>query len=255
MGNISVRSTPCSSISASRGSGARKPGKHDRVADDLAVRLALGVALAEVLLLRTRAGDDVERRVGDELADRPLDDDLRPPPHLDVVDGTLVAIGQVTGERVLRLVQMVVGIEHREVERARHRRRWYGFSNTSVNARTDPGRDEGDQLVAITNESDVYYDPYDFEIDADPHPIWKRLRDEAPLYYNERYDFFALSRFDDVERALVDWETYRSGKGSILELIKADIEIPPGDHPVRGSRRSTTSHRGLLSARVHARRR
>jgi cytochrome P450 len=100
--------------------------------------------------------------------------------------------------------------------------------------------------VTITNESDLYYDPYDFEIDADPHPIWERLRDEAPLYYNEKYDFFALSRFDDVEKALVDWETFRSGKGSILELIKANIEIPPGivlfeDPPVHDV------HRGLLS--------
>ena len=100
--------------------------------------------------------------------------------------------------------------------------------------------------MAITSESDVYYDPYDFEIDADPHPIWKRLRDEAPLYYNEKYDFFALSRFDDVERGLVNWDAFRSGKGSILELIKADIELPPGnvlfeDPP------SHDIHRGLLS--------
>lgn len=94
--------------------------------------------------------------------------------------------------------------------------------------------------------SDVYYDPYDFEIDADPYPVWKRLRDEAPLYYNEKYDFYALSRFDDVERALVDWQTYRSGRGSILELIKANIQLPPGiilfeDPPVHDV------HRGLMS--------
>ena len=76
--------------------------------------------------------------------------------------------------------------------------------------------------------ADVYYDPYDFEIDADPYPIWKRLRDEAPLYYNERYDFYALSRFDDVERASVDWKTYISSKGTILELIKSGFEVPPG---------------------------
>jgi hypothetical protein len=43
-------------------------------------------------------------------------------------------------------------------------------------------------------ESGVYYDPYDFEIDTDPYPIWKQLRDERPLYYNEKYDFYALSR-------------------------------------------------------------
>jgi cytochrome P450 len=79
-----------------------------------------------------------------------------------------------------------------------------------------------------TMESDVYYDPYDFEIDTDPYPIWKRLRDERPLYYNERYDFYAVSRFDDVDRCSIDWETYISSKGTILELIKSNMEIPPG---------------------------
>jgi cytochrome P450 len=82
--------------------------------------------------------------------------------------------------------------------------------------------------VTVTSHGDVYYDPYDFDIDTDPYPVWRRLRDEAPLYYNEKYDFYALSRFEDVEKGLLDWETYRSGKGSILELIRADIEIPSG---------------------------
>ncbi len=72
------------------------------------------------------------------------------------------------------------------------------------------------------------------------------MRDEAPLYYNERYDFYALSRFADVERALVDWRTYISGKGSVLEMIKAEVPISPGlilfeDPPVHDV------HRGLLS--------
>jgi cytochrome P450 len=101
-------------------------------------------------------------------------------------------------------------------------------------------------IVTVASGSEIYYDPYDFEIDADPYPVWRRMRDEAPLYYNEKYDFFALSRFADVERALVDWETYRSGRGSILELIRADIEIPPGivlfeDPPIHDV------HRSLLS--------
>jgi cytochrome P450 len=97
-----------------------------------------------------------------------------------------------------------------------------------------------------TTDPGIYYDPYDFEIDTDPYPIWRRLREEQPLYYNEKYDFFALSRFDDVERALVDAATYSSAKGTLLELIKADIEMPPGsiifeDPP------SHDLHRGLLS--------
>jgi len=76
--------------------------------------------------------------------------------------------------------------------------------------------------------SDVYYDPYDFEIDTDPYPVWKRLRDERPLYYNDRYDFYAVSRFEDVDRCSLDWETYVSSKGTILELIKSGMELPPG---------------------------
>ncbi len=91
-----------------------------------------------------------------------------------------------------------------------------------------------------TQANDIYYDPYDVELDVDPYPTWRRMREEAPLYRNEEYDFWALSRFEDVEPALIDWETYRSGKGSILELIKADFEIPRGrsssrTHPVTTS--------------------
>jgi cytochrome P450 len=92
----------------------------------------------------------------------------------------------------------------------------------------------------------LYYDPYDWEIDTDPYPVWKRMRDEAPLYYNDKYGFFALSRFEDVEKASIDWPTYISGRGSVLEIIKAGIAIPPGsilfeDPPTHDV------HRGLLS--------
>ena len=94
--------------------------------------------------------------------------------------------------------------------------------------------------------TDVYYDPYDWEIDTDPYPTWKRLRDEAPLYYNEKYDFYTLSRFDDVERSSINWRTYVSGKGSVLEIIKSGMEMPPGnilfeDPPAHDM------HRALLS--------
>jgi cytochrome P450 len=100
--------------------------------------------------------------------------------------------------------------------------------------------------VTTTSSAEIYYDPFDIEIDKDPHPLWRRMRDEAPLYYNDKYDFWAISRFDDVERALVDWDTYRSGNGSTLEIIKANIEMPPGmilmeDPPVHDV------HRALMS--------
>jgi cytochrome P450 len=81
----------------------------------------------------------------------------------------------------------------------------------------------------MANEDDeIYYDPYDFEIDADPHPVWRRMRDEAPLYRNDKYDFWALSRFEDVEAGLQDWRTYSSAKGTLLELIKSGWQPPAG---------------------------
>src|SRR5688572_20143838 len=100
--------------------------------------------------------------------------------------------------------------------------------------------------MTTTSLSDVYYDPYDAAIDADPYPTFRRLREEAPLYYNEPHDFFALSRYEDVERAAVDRDTFISGRGAVLEIIKADMEMPPGvvifeDPPTH------TIHRSLLS--------
>lgn len=97
-----------------------------------------------------------------------------------------------------------------------------------------------------TTDRDVYYDPYDFDIDTNPYPVWRKMRDEAPLYYNESHDFYALSRFDDVKGCEADRQTYISGKGSVLELIKSGMEIPPGtilfeDPPAH------SIHRGLLS--------
>ena len=75
---------------------------------------------------------------------------------------------------------------------------------------------------------DLYYDPFDFEIDDDPYPVWRRMREEAPLYYNERHDFYALSRYDDVARELPNWQTYRSGRGTTMDVIKSGLEVPPG---------------------------
>jgi cytochrome P450 len=83
-----------------------------------------------------------------------------------------------------------------------------------------------DAPEAATN--DVYFDPYDVDINADPYPTFRRLREESPLYYNSQHDFYALSRFVDVTKALVDHETFSSARGAIVELIKANIDIPPG---------------------------
>ena len=74
----------------------------------------------------------------------------------------------------------------------------------------------------------LYYDPFDFAIDDDPYPVWQRMRAEAPLYFNDKYNFYALSRYDDVAQALPDWQTYRSGHGTTADILFSGIEIPPG---------------------------
>jgi len=66
---------------------------------------------------------------------------------------------------------------------------------------------------------EVSWDPYDESLKPDPHPVWQRLRDELPLYRNDRYDFWALSRFDDVDAALRDPVTFSSAYGTVLELM------------------------------------
>ncbi len=95
-------------------------------------------------------------------------------------------------------------------------------------------------------DSDLYYDPYDVEIHRDPYPVFRRLREEAPLYHNEIYGFYALSRFADVEAAFVDYETFSSRHGGVLEGVTARIKAPEGvfimeDPPLH------SAHRGVLS--------
>jgi len=101
--------------------------------------------------------------------------------------------------------------------------------------------------------TEIYYDPYDFDIDADPYPVWRRLRDEAPLYRNDKYEFWALSRYADVAAGLTDWKTFSSARGTVLELIRNDVKFPPGmmifeDPPLHDA------HRALMT-RVFAPRR
>ena len=100
--------------------------------------------------------------------------------------------------------------------------------------------------MTYTVKVDPYYDPFDFEIDDNPYPVWKQLRDSAPLYHNEKYGFYALSRHADVARELVNWQDYRSGRGTTIEVLLNGIEVPPGvilfeDPPIHDL------HRRLLS--------
>lgn len=95
-------------------------------------------------------------------------------------------------------------------------------------------------------EDAVCWDPYRPEFFANPYPVFRRLREEAPLYYNEQYDFYALSRFAEVERGFIEKETFSSSRGDVMEFIKANTPVPSGmfiweDPP------SHTVHRSVLT--------
>jgi cytochrome P450 len=68
----------------------------------------------------------------------------------------------------------------------------------------------------------LVFDPFSEEFFTDPYPMYLRMRDEAPVYYSEQHDFYALSRHQDVAAAFKDYETYSSARGIDLAMIKND---------------------------------
>jgi len=75
---------------------------------------------------------------------------------------------------------------------------------------------------------DLYWDPFDVDLDTDPYETWQRMRDEAPVYWNERHGFFALSRYEDVNAAHRDPKTFLSGRGTVLELMGHRLDHQAG---------------------------
>ena len=67
------------------------------------------------------------------------------------------------------------------------------------------------------------YDPYDYKFHDDPYPVYRHLRDTAPAYHNEKYDFWALSRYHDCQHAVRDFKTFSSAQGTSLEELKAQL--------------------------------
>lgn len=81
--------------------------------------------------------------------------------------------------------------------------------------------------MAASSVDELLYDPYTVEQTGDPNAVYARMREEAPVYRNEERDFWALTRFDDVEAGFRDSERLSSAHGNILEVIKADPVMPP----------------------------
>jgi cytochrome P450 len=71
----------------------------------------------------------------------------------------------------------------------------------------------------------VEFDPFSAEYFDDPSEVYRRLRDEAPIYFSERYGFYALSRFADVVAAHRDWKAFSSSHGVDLSMLSKPPEL------------------------------
>jgi cytochrome P450 len=63
------------------------------------------------------------------------------------------------------------------------------------------------------------FDPFAYQVHLDPYPAYAALRASAPVYYNERWDVWALSRFEDVQAAARDWRTFSNAQGVNLDAV------------------------------------
>ena len=78
----------------------------------------------------------------------------------------------------------------------------------------------------LTDDS-IDFDPFSMDFFNGAYDTYRRLRDEAPVYYNEKWDFWALTRYDDVAPATKDHETFSSAKGATLDMVKAHDDAIP----------------------------
>jgi cytochrome P450 len=81
--------------------------------------------------------------------------------------------------------------------------------------------------MSTATPASVEFDPFSQEFFDGAYDTYRRLRDEAPVYHNPRWDFWALTRYDDVAPATRDHETYSSAKGATLDMVKAHDDALP----------------------------
>ncbi|OBF36800.1 cytochrome [Mycobacterium sp. ACS1612] len=63
---------------------------------------------------------------------------------------------------------------------------------------------------------DFSYDPFDAAVMADPLPYYRRLRDAHPVYYLDKWDTYALSRFSDIWQVLeINDGTFVASEGTL----------------------------------------
>lgn len=88
------------------------------------------------------------------------------------------------------------------------------------------------------------FDPYSPQMDADPFPTYRALRNEAPCFYSEDAGMWVLTRHDDIVAALNDWRTYSSAKGNLMDELpnRAGATLGTTDPPRHNRLRALIQH-------------
>jgi cytochrome P450 len=98
----------------------------------------------------------------------------------------------------------------------------------------------------------VEYDPTSWEIQEEPYPVYQWLRDEAPVYHNEKMGFWAISRFQDVWDATLDWRSFTSIYGQTLEKTGSTLPMLISMDPPQHTRVRTLVAKAFTPRRVAA---
>ena len=122
--------------------------------------------------------------------------------------------------------------------------------------------DAGSETMTMAT---VLFDPFSEEFFNSPYETYRRMREEAPVYYSEQYDFYALTRHEDVAAAFKDYETYSSAYGVDLGQVRKNEVTehgsiiamdPPAHRRMRSllnkvfTPRAIQEHRGLVSETI-----
>jgi len=95
-------------------------------------------------------------------------------------------------------------------------------------------------MTTVDGSPSVEFDPFSNEFFDDPYDLYRRMRDERPVYFNEAYGFWALFRYEDVCAAHKDWQTFSSSHGvdlstlstppELIQQLRSIIMMDPPDH-------------------------
>src|SRR4051812_18347303 len=113
----------------------------------------------------------------------------------------------------------------------------------------------GGRAMSISTSRVMEYDPFSQEFQADPFPVYRWMRDKAPVFYSEKWNWWALSRFEDVRAAATDPQTFLSYEGIDIDDTAKDQSgpgfLPDVDNPRHDQiRRIVQPH--LLPRRIAA---